>query len=191
MINFLLHILIPVAHAAEEATHVATEATASGPVALFGLDFKLFIAQLFNFLIVLFVLWRWVFTPLTKKLSERTAKIENSLKNAENIEERIKETDAQRAATLSQARDQAASIITSAQKAAEQTKDQILTEAKKSGEKLIEQAKAEIDSQKEKSLAAIREEAANLVVTATERIIRQKLDAKADHQLIKDSLKQL
>lgn len=186
MISHIVNFLIPAAHAATEATAAAT-----GPVALFGLDWKLFIAQLINFLIVLFVLWRWVFTPLGKKLNERSEKIEQSIKHAQQVEEKLKETEAQRSQTLSQARDQAASIITGAQKAAEQTKEQILSEAKKSGEKLIVQAKAEIDSQKEKAMSEIRAEAANMVVLATEKILRQKLDPKKDAELIKESLKQI
>ncbi|MBL8031980.1 MAG: hypothetical protein JNK33_06710, partial [Candidatus Doudnabacteria bacterium] len=73
----LIGIFIEVAHASEAAT-----GQASGLGSL-GLNAKLFIAQLVNFSIIFFVLWRWVFKPITRHLQERTTRIEQSLQDAE------------------------------------------------------------------------------------------------------------
>jgi F0F1-type ATP synthase membrane subunit b/b' len=40
-------------------------------------------------------------------------------------------------------------------------------------------------------MAEVREEAATLVVAATEKILREKIDVKKDEQLIKESLKNI
>ncbi len=159
--------------------------------ALLGLDWKLFIAQLFNFAIVLFVLWKWVFKPLGKKLEDRTAKIEQSIKNSAEVEKKLQDAEQYRQAEMEKVREQANSVIAKAQKGAEEVRLQILAEAKVNGEKLLENAKKEIANEKAKLLAEVREEAATLVVAATEKILREKIDVKKDEQLIKESLKSI
>ncbi len=184
----ILQILIPVAHAAESgAADVANDSV----TALLGIDWKLFIAQLFNFVIVLFVLWRWVFKPLTSKLEQRSAKIEKSIKEAQEIQEKLKEVEQYKKTEIEKIRGEANEIILKAQKTAESNKEQIISEAKKSAEKVLEQSKKEMQSEKLKLLTEVREEAASLVVLATEKILREKLDPKKDAELIKESLKGL
>ena len=176
---------IPAAHAADAATANPSVTT------LFGLNWKLFIAQLINFGIILFVLWKWVFGPLGKKLEERSDKIEKSLKQAEEIEEKHRQAEQARLAEIEKAYKEAGSIIEAAQKTANQTKDQIIAEAKQASERLQAQTKQQLQDEKAKLLQEVRQEAANMVVAATEKIIRQKLDPKKDEQLIKESLKDI
>jgi F-type H+-transporting ATPase subunit b len=179
----IFHELVPLAYAADVAP-----AASSNVATMFGLNWNLFIAQLVNFGIVLFILWKWVFGPLGKKLSERTEKIEKSLLQAKEIEQKHKEAEAERLAQLERARKEAGNIIERAEKLAVQTKEQILAEAKQASEKMIAQTKASLQDEKNKLMREVREEAANLVVAATEKIIRQKLDLKKDQELIKQSL---
>lgn len=182
--DILDHIIIPTAYAADSSS-------ASGPVQMFGLDWKLFIAQLVNFSIVLFVLWKWVFGPLGQKLSERTEKIEKSLAQARDIEQQHREAQEQKIAELEKTRKEAAEIIARAEKLAQQSKAEILAEARESAEKIAAQNKVQLEDQKAKMLREIKEEAANLVVMATEKILREKLDPKKDEKIIKEALKNL
>ena len=188
MIHEILSFILPVAQAAAEAA-VEAEQQSEGIVGTLGLDLKLLIGQLVNFGIVFFVLWKWVFTPLSKKLEERRETIDKSLKQAEEIEAKHKQAEEHRLAQIEKARLEASEIVTKAQKAAVETKDQIMAEAKASAEKVVSNAKTEIEAEKTKLLAEVRQEAANMVVMATEKIIRQKLDEKKDRELIKESLK--
>jgi F-type H+-transporting ATPase subunit b len=186
LIEILVNHIIPTVHAATEASEAP-----QGITGLLGLNLKLFIAQLVNFSIVLFVLWKWVFGPLGKKLQERTETIEKSLKHAEEIEQKHKDAESARLAEIEKARIEASEIITRAQKMAETTKDQIVAEAKAVAEKVNAQALVQIENEKKKLIAEVREEAATMVVAATERIIKEKLDPKRDEALIKESLKTL
>lgn len=185
IIHDILHHIVPVAHAAAE------EAQTGGVAGLLGINWKLFVAQLINFAIVLFVLWKWVFGPLGKKLQERTEKIEKSLNQSKEIEEKLRNAEDTRLQEIEKARKDANDIVLKAQKAAEQTKEGILAEAKKSAEGLIEQARKQIESEKNRLMTEIKEETANMVVMATEKIIREKLDPKKDEHLIKESLKDI
>lgn len=182
--DYIFHIIVPVAHAAENGNDQSV-------TALLGLNWKLFIAQLVNFGIVLFVLWKWVFGPVGTKLQERTDRIEKSLQQAKEIEEKHEAAEQQRILEIERARKEANEIVDKAQKAAIQTKEQILAEAKQASDKMIEQTKQQLADEKNKLMREVREEVAGLVVMATEKLLRSKLDPHKDEQLIKESLKNI
>ncbi len=102
-----------------KAAEVANEAAQAGPVQLFGLNWKLFLAQLINFSVVLFVLWKWVFRPVAKGLADRTTKIENSLAEAERIAAERETFDSWKDKEMAQVRQEANQIIVEAKAAAE------------------------------------------------------------------------
>lgn len=177
-----LHILIPVARAAEEP---------AGGIASLGVNLKLFIAQLINFGILLFVLWKFAFTPVSKKLSERADKIEKSLNDADRIAKEKQEFQAWREQEMSKARAEASAIVTAAQTEAGKAKQQVLSETKQQQEKLVSEAKQQIENEKTRQLSEAKSELANMITTASEKILRKKLDSKADQELIKESLKNI
>lgn len=179
--SYLIQILIPVVHA-------ETSTVSHNPAQLLGLDWKLFLAQLVNFCVVLFVLWKWAFGPLGKKLQERADKIEKSLQQAKEIEQQKEETEKSKMEQLAEARKEADEIINKAEAAATAVKEQIILEAKTQSQKLLEQVRQQSINEKEKMLAEFRQDVAEMVVSVTEKIIRSKLDPKADLSLIKKSV---
>lgn len=176
-----LSFIIPIAQAAEEAKNVGVAET-------LGVNWMLFLAQLVNFGILLFVLWKFAFNPVAKKLQERTEKIEKSLNDAERIAKEKLEFEQWRQVEMSKARQEASSIVTSAQTEAGKAKQVILEQTKIDQQKLVDQAKAQITSEKNKALSDAKGELADLVTNATEKILRKKLDGKHDQEYIKESL---
>ena len=183
MIHFS-EILIPIAHAQETTQN-------SSPVAVLGLNLKLFIAQLINFAIVLFILWKWVFTPVTKALQKRTAKIEQSLNDAERITKEKEEFEKWRNEEMGKARQEASAIISKSQTDAVKVKDEVLAQTKEEQQKLIDQSRKQMEQEKNAQLQSAKAELADLVTLASEKILRQKLDPKKDSELIKQSLTSL
>jgi F-type H+-transporting ATPase subunit b len=171
-----------------EAKEAAAEDT--GVVGMFGLDWKLFAAQLVNFGIILFVLWKWVFGPVTRGLSERTEKIENSLADAQKIAEDRQTFDSWKNGEMSQVRTEAVGIITEAKEAAEKLKQETLDQTKLDQSKLIANAQVKLEQEKQAMLESVKADLADLVVSATSAIIKQKLDPKKDSALIEQALKE-
>ena len=153
-----------------------------------GLNVKFFIAQLINFGILLLIFWKWILPSVTKAMQARTERIEKSLTDADRIEKEKKEFETWRQTEMSKARQEASSIVTSAQTEAGKAKQQILDQTKLDQQKLVDQAKTQIESEKNKALQDAKGELADLVTNATEKILRKKLDAHSDQQLIKESL---
>ena len=176
--------IIPIAHAAEA---VAAE-TAASPVAVLGLNAKLFIGQIVNFGILLLIFWKWILPAVTKGLQARTERIEKSLNDAERIEKEKAEFEKWRDAEMTKARQEASTIVTTAQTDAVKAKDQILHQTKEDQQKLIDQAKKQIEQEKVQQLQAAKSELADLITNATEKILRTKLDSKKDEALIKESI---
>lgn len=184
----LVSFIIPIAQAAEEAAH---EAAANPSLAgMFGLDWKLFIAQLINFGIILFVLWKWVFRPVAKALTERANKIEASLAEAKRIAEEKETFDTWKNAEVSKVRVEASQIITEARQEAEKTRQEILDKAKQEQAQILLQTQTKLEEEKQKALSEVKENIADMVVDATEKVIQAKLDPKKDYELIKQALEQ-
>ncbi len=160
-------------------------------VTLLGLNWELFIAQLVNFAIVLFVLWKWVFTPLGKKLTERSEKIEKSIAQQADIEAQHAAAAKFRKEEMAKAQAEAAAVIDRAQVTAKKTGEQIVADARKASEQLVAQTKVQLEDEKAKLIREVKEYAATLVTMATEKIIREKLDSAKDQELIKETLKTL
>ncbi len=177
-------ILNSVVYAQEAAHKIAKE----GVAGTLGLNAIYFIGQLVTFSIVLLVLWKFVFNPVAKKLTERTEKIEKSLNDATRIEKEKQEFAVWKNQEMTKARQEASSIVTSAQTEAGHAKQQILDQTKIDQQKLIDQAKSQIESEKSRVLSEAKGELADMVTNATEKILKKKLDGKADQELIKESL---
>ena len=186
-------ILIPIARAAEEVVHevAATEAASGGVAGTLGINLTYFIGQLITFSVVLLILWKFVFTPVAKKLTERTEKIEKAMRDAASTEKEKQEFEKWKAEQMVNARHEASVIINKAQDEANKLKDQTLVITKNDQEKLIAQAKAQIEQEKNQALQSAKSELADLVTNASEKILRHKLDAHKDQELVKESLKTL
>ncbi len=185
-IQLLNELLMHTAHAAEEAT------TTSPDVAtMFGLNVKLFVAQLINFGIVLFVLWKWVFTPVTKALQRRTQKIEESLQTAEKIVHEKAEFEEWKKGEIAKARTEAAGIVSQSKLEAEAVRAELLTKAKLEQEKIVQDGKAELAREEMQVLQDAKSKLADLVVGATEKILREKITDKKDRELAEAAVQAL
>lgn len=182
----LVSLLIPIAHAQEAAPEAANLSVA----AMFGLNFKLFLAQLINFAVVLFVLWKWVFKPVANALTDRTAKIEKSLLDAKQITEDKETFESWKNAEMGKVRQEASGIITLAKQEAEAVRQKITDQTKQEQGKIILQTQAQLELEKQKAVAEVKGQIADIVVIASEKILKEKLTDKKDQELIKQALEE-
>jgi F-type H+-transporting ATPase subunit b len=155
----------------------------------FHIEWQLILAQLVNFAIVLFVLWKFAYGPILKTLNDRTKKIEKGIKNAEETQKKLQEMTQREKEVLNKARLEAQDIIKKAEDNAKKSAENISVEAKKQTEKMIGDAQKTISQEKTKMISEIKSEIAGLVVSATEKIIGEKLDSSKDKQLIEQAIK--
>jgi F-type H+-transporting ATPase subunit b len=153
-------------------------------ISTFHIDAKLIIAQLVNFAIVLFVLKKFAYGPMLKMMTERTAKIEKGLKDAQDAQVKLTEIAEREKEVLVEARKQAQEIVSKSEEVAEKNKQEIIAEAKAQAEKILADAQKALESEKNQMMQEVKGQLAELVVVATEKLIKEKVDSEKDKELI-------
>jgi F-type H+-transporting ATPase subunit b len=154
----------------------------------FYIDWKLLIAQIINFGIVLFVLWKFAINPLSKMMDKRTLEIEKSLKDAKKIEENLEKIEKEREAKILTAKKEAQEIITRARQQGQSQGQQMVDEAKKEIENIIATAKEQISQERSQMLKSVKSEISELVVQSTKKILEKTGTKEIDGKIIKESL---
>ena len=149
----------------------------------FGIEPVLLLAQIVNFLIILFVLKKFFYKPIVKVLEDRKKKIEESLKNADFIEEKLNKTEEKTAKALEEARKNAQLIIAEANKEAQRINKEAHEEARKTLEQTIERAKVQIENQKKEMQSQLEKETLTLVVDVVKRVLGKNLNTKEKQSL--------
>ncbi|MFA5184836.1 MAG: F0F1 ATP synthase subunit B [Patescibacteria group bacterium] len=158
-------------------------------ISTFHVDLGLFIAQVVNFAIVFSVLYFFAFKPLVKVMSERSAKIDKSLREADEIEQRLAKSATEREEIIAAAKKQADLIIEEADKKGEARRAELLAKAKTDIGQVINDEKAKLVREKAETLKEIKKEVADLVVVAVEKVLDEKMTSDKDRELIKRLVK--
>ncbi|MFA5777095.1 MAG: F0F1 ATP synthase subunit B [Parcubacteria group bacterium] len=157
-------------------------------IGTFHIDYKILIAQIVNFSIVLFVLYKFAYGPLVKVMNDRTEKIEKGLRDAKEANKKLTETEEREKEVLSKARKEAQAIIEVADKTALKNKEDLLNEAKKKSEEIVANTQKQLEEEKKKMMSEVKSEIANLVVAATGKVIDEKMDSGKDREIIKKAI---
>jgi F-type H+-transporting ATPase subunit b len=155
----------------------------------FHIDLKLLVAQVVNFAIVVSVLYFFALKPLLRTMRERTVKIEKGLKDAEEIEMKLRKTEADYERELDRAKEEAARIMKQASELAEEKRERMIDKAKEEIGQIINEEKEKMRREKDKVLKEMRAEVAGLVGLSLEKVLEAKLDKKADLEMIKRVVK--
>ncbi|MBI5793823.1 F0F1 ATP synthase subunit B [Candidatus Uhrbacteria bacterium] len=167
-----------------QEVQLAAEATqAAGGIGTLGINLKIFLAQLFNFAIVLLVLWKWAYKPIVKILEERQVKIEKSVKQADAIEKRVVEIEKEQHTLIATAKSEAAKILDETRATADERKKVLLGKAREEVQAVVIQGKAQLENQKEQMILEAKEEIAKIAVEAARKILAETVDEKKAQKL--------
>ncbi|HXN35072.1 MAG TPA: F0F1 ATP synthase subunit B [Opitutaceae bacterium] len=165
-------------------THLALLAQTEAPAAAsgisgitknFGISWPFLLAQILNFSIVAFVLWRFAFKPVLATLDERQKKISSGLQYADDMKAKLEAVQQESVASAKKAQVEASRIIDEARKSAKDFLDKQTQESAAKAGEIIVRAQQVIDLEKKKMLAEARTEIARLVVETTQRVLSREL----------------
>lgn len=167
----------------------AATAEPSGDVfSALGIDWRLLILQIIAFLILVVLLAKFVYPWLLKQIDERQAGIEAAAKAANKAQELAAESEEKTSALLAEARKEADDILSNAKLEASTLLSTSEEKARTTAEKIAEEARAEVEKSIEAAKRDLHNETLDLIAFATEKVIHQKLNKKADAELIADAL---
>lgn len=163
----------------------------TGGIATLGIDLKIFLAQLVNFIIVLLVLWKWAFTPIVKLLDDRTKKIAESVKLSEDVDRRVAELEQEQHQLIAHAKQEASAVLEIARAEAEQRKQEMLIMAKKEVEHVVAQGKEQLKAEKAQMIREAKTELIEIAVSATKKILEETIDEKKSADLAERLIKKM
>lgn len=160
-------------------------------VKIFHIDWKLLIAQIVNFAVVVWVLYRFALKPLMKILEKRNAEISKSLDDAKQMEVNLMMSAQEKANLITAAKKEANAIIEASRIDGSKQAQELLEKAKSEVNAVVTSAKQQIADEKEKMLAESRKEIGELVINVTEKVLRGTMNQEIDKNLIAKSLTDL
>lgn len=141
------------------------------------------IAQILNFLVLVFVLAKFVYKPVLGIMEERKNKIASDLETAEKAKNDAEAVKAEYAAKLADARQEAQAIIENARKTAQAAHDKIMADTKAEQEQYVAAQKEVIATEKKKAMDEVRAQVISLSMIAAGKIVEQKLNSEEDKQM--------
>ena len=151
-------------------------------------DFGLLFWMVVIFGLVFFLLAKFGFPIITDMVDKRSAKIAQSLKDADEIEARMASWKQEQAQMMEDVRREQSAIL----REATETKAKIVADAKvqakAEADKILAEAKQQIAAEKESALRDVRKEVALLSVQVAEKVLRQELKDEGSQRAFIDKL---
>ena len=157
----------------------------------FGWKAPLFIAQVVNFALVLYVLKRFAFGPIQEILEKRKNRIADGEAKLVEIEQKLADSEQEKAALLEAANEDAKRLVDEAKESsaalAEKKSQEAVAQAQNILAKAEEASKAEAAALK----AEIKKEFGRLVVETTTQVTGKTLNATDQKRINKEALSSL
>ncbi len=141
-----------------------------------------------NFVLLLYVLQRVLWTPVTRMLTARAEKIREGLASADAARREREKIRQESEAIIAGARQEAQAISDRATQVAEQAAADILAKTKADAARLVEKARADAEQARRQALAELRSQVADLAVLAASRILEKEIDAQTHRRLVERTL---
>jgi F-type H+-transporting ATPase subunit b len=129
----------------------------------------------------------WIVDIAEARQRAITEQLTAAEKERADADARLKEAEAK----LNEARAQAQTVITSASRSADQLRQEMKQKAEDEARRILESARREIEAERVAALQSVRQDVANLVVAATEKVIGETLDVTKHRQLIDKAIEEV
>ena len=148
--------------------------------------------QTITFLVVLFLLSKFAWKPISHALREREESIESALRMADQAKLEMQALKADNERLIQQARIERDRIIREASEAGNAIVEQAKSRANEEGTRMIENAREAIINEKKAALTEVKNTAATLSIEIAERILKHELrDPVTQRALISDYIKEV
>jgi F-type H+-transporting ATPase subunit b len=169
---------------------LAAEAGAHGEPGIINLDVTI-LMQAINFLILICLLSKFLFKPLTAFLANRSAGIEKSLAEAKTAHEEAAKAQEAYRAQIREAQREIAAIREQGQREAEAERQRLLQVSRDEAERLTAQARAEIEAETKRAKASLREDVAGIALAAAERLLGRTMSGDDQKRLADQYVREL
>jgi F-type H+-transporting ATPase subunit b len=146
-----------------------------------------FIAELLAFVIILFILGKYIVPPVQKAMRDRQAMIDQQVADAEEARKKLAEAQAEYQQALTEARTEAARIRESARAEAQHTVDELKAQGQEERARIVASGDEQLARQRGAIVRELRAEIGTLAVELAEKIVDQRLADDAQVSATVDS----
>ena len=154
----------------------------------FGLNWPFFLAQVLNFVLVIFVLKKFAFGPVQAILEQRRGRIAAGEEKLRQIEKQLAESEATTAAAISAANDEAVRMVNEAKQGAAAFSEQKTQEAIASAQQILTKAEAAARADRDRLSSELKREFGRLVASTTSQVTGKVLTADDQKRINEDAL---
>lgn len=137
-----------------------------------------------SFLVLMVILKKVAYGPLTKVLDERAAKISSDIDSAEKARQEAEKLAAQRQSELADTRQQAAKVIADAKASAQKQSEALLAAASERATLINQQAQTDAEKLKEDAISNAKDDVAALSVAIASKLMQKELSLDDQQALI-------
>lgn len=142
------------------------------------------------FFLLLFLIARYLYRPITQVLEARTQRIAEGLRAAEEAVKDREVAENEYQERLAEARREGQALLDRIAKQGEDLRKQLEVKARAQADGLIAKARAEIQQERDEAVQDLRSQVADLALLAAGRIIGESLDAKKHRELIERAIEE-
>lgn len=151
-------------------------------------DSGLIIWTLIIFAVLMVVLSRYAFGPLTKAVRAREESLQQAIDAAKADREAAAKLLAEHQAEIESARGEAQKLIADGRSVAEKMRGDLLEQTRHEQQEMLERARREIGSERDRAIAQLRKEAVDLALAGASKVIEQNLESAKNRQLVESYL---
>ena len=145
-----------------------------------------FVFTVLNLLLLYWILKKLLFKPVTNFMDNRNNKIQEAIDSANSAKEEIEKMRIEYDEKLKNAGEEGKKIIEEYRTIADKEYNSAITTAKLDAQKIIDDARREIEVEKERAINDLKKEVSNLVISASEKVIKKNMDNDTNRKLISE-----
>ena len=140
------------------------------------------------FVVLLVVLSRFAFKPLTAAVAAREKALEEAITSAKRDRDEAARLLAEQQKALDATRADAQRVIAEGRTTAEKLRNEMLEQTKHQQHELLERARVEIDNERKRAISDLRREAVELALAGASKVIERNLDDQTNRKLVEGFL---
>jgi F-type H+-transporting ATPase subunit b len=144
------------------------------------------IVQLISFLILFFIVRKYLWINFMKFLDERREKMDSDLKSIENAQREIARSKTDYEARMSEIEKQAREKIQAAVVQGKKDAEQIKLEAQEEAQNIIVKAQESIRHEVTKAREELKSDIVSLALSAAEVVVKEKMTPEKDRRLVEE-----
>lgn len=157
----------------------------------FGVDWRLFLAQIVNFLVIAYVFKRFLYKPILSTIKRRQELIEKGLKDAEKAGRALENAQEEQDKIVESASREAEKIILEAKKQSDELREELFQKTNSDIERLMNETRNQIELEKVEFMKESRATALEIARSVLNEAVKNMFDKKEQAEIVKKGIKNL